>query len=196
MTPPYPLGLCIPGAVADIRRLSSQWTIEPKLDGLRIQAVTSPAGVRVFTRTAKIATGKMPLVERHLAAVGTTGLTVLDGEAVIFVDGKPDFNATAGTMGSAADKCRARQIVTGQYVRYCLFDILILAGTDLRATPFSERRRFAAALAELSGDDAIQAVPQTDVSVTNHDLFVAQYGDGSVLKSSTRPIRAGAHPPG
>jgi len=188
MTIPYPLGLCVPGRVADIGRLSTgEWTMEPKLDGFRIQAVTSPAGVQLFTRTGRIATGKMPLVEPRLAAFGAAGLTVLDGEAVVFVEGKPDFNATASTMGSATDKCRARQAVTGHHVRYCLFDVLILAGTDLRTQPFSARHEYVTALSKLAGDDAIRVVPQADVCVTNHDRFVADYGEGSVLKELDAP---------
>jgi hypothetical protein len=107
------------------------------------------------------------VVTQHWADLAVAGMefrtgTVLDGEAVIWRDGRLDFGAAQSRAASSVT--RARALAARNPASYVCWDVLQHpdpAIGDLRSRPHMERRAY---LLELLADlgPPIQAVPATD----------------------------------
>jgi bifunctional non-homologous end joining protein LigD len=107
------------------------WVYEVKHDGYRMLARLSNGEVRLFTRSGKDWTSKLP----HLAAaLDKLRLrdTWLDGEIVV---PGPDGRASFQALQNAFELGRDREIV------YYVFDAPFLSGRDLRRLPLAERKK-------------------------------------------------------
>lgn len=185
---PLPLALC--DSITSLTKLDLQhYVMEPKLDGFRLQAIVTDK-VSLFTRSQKSATGKMPAVEGALRMLPAG--TILDGEAV-FLDpktGAADFNQTARIMGSGTDKAVQKQRIAGN-VSYVVFDLLFLAGEDIRDLPLYARRALLEQVVEALSCPLIVATEQTTPTPEQHKFYTDFYGEGSVVKD-----RRAAYPSG
>src|SRR3954462_6775881 len=104
-----------------------QWVYELKLDGYRAIAFKRDDGVYLRSRNDNDFNNRYPAVVKALARLPEN--TVLDGEIVAFdQDGRPSFNALQN-YGSASGP-----------VIYYVFDLLVLAGDDVRREPLQKRR--------------------------------------------------------
>lgn len=120
-----------------------------KWDGIRGVCVLENGAVSVFSKSGRNATAAYPelaLLTNQLDAKQA----VLDGELVVFVDGKPSFY-------HALKRSRVHGSATvAQYaVRYIVFDVLMLDEQDLRHTPIEQRQ---ALLKERFTDSAVAAL--------------------------------------
>jgi bifunctional non-homologous end joining protein LigD len=107
------------------------WIYEVKHDGYRILARLSGGEARLFSRTGKEWTAKLPHVARALAKLKLDG-TWLDGEIVVPGEaGRSDFQALQNAFDAGSDA----KIV------YYVFDAPFLEGRDQRALPLEERKR-------------------------------------------------------
>jgi bifunctional non-homologous end joining protein LigD len=107
------------------------WVYEVKHDGYRMLARIDSAGLRLFTRSGKDWTAKLPHLAAALARLGLRD-TWLDGEIVVpGADGRSSFQA----LQNAFDAGRDREIV------YYVFDAPFLRGRDLRRLPLLERKK-------------------------------------------------------
>src|SRR6266850_720260 len=107
------------------------WIYEVKHDGYRLLARLSGGEVRLFTRSGKDWTEKLPHLVQALRKWKPGG-TWLDGEIVVLrADGRSRFQA----LQNAFEAGRDAQIV------YFVFDAPFLDGLDLRRLPLSERRK-------------------------------------------------------
>ncbi|RAJ76838.1 ATP dependent DNA ligase-like protein [Streptomyces sp. PsTaAH-137] len=116
--------------------------------------------------------------------------TVLDGEAVIWLDGRIDFGAVRSRASSRGR--RLADLVHRHPASYAAFDCLMLAGQDVRGLPYLERR--AALLDVLDGGPPLQAVPATDdrdVALVWFEQLQAQGIEGIVAKRAASPYRGG-----
>ena len=108
-----------------------EWLYEVKHDGYRMLARFDGGEVRLFTRSGKDWTGKLP----HLAgALEKTKLkdTWLDGETVVLrADGRSDFQRLQNAFEAGRDA----------EILYYVFDAPFLSGQDLRRLPLEERRK-------------------------------------------------------
>jgi bifunctional non-homologous end joining protein LigD len=107
------------------------WVYEVKHDGYRMLARLAGGEVRLFTRSGRDWTGKLP----HLAAA-LKKLKLkdswLDGEIVVpGADGRSSFQALQNAFEAGRDSG----------IVYYVFDAPFLAGRDLRALPLLERRK-------------------------------------------------------
>ncbi|MGW6405207.1 ATP-dependent DNA ligase [Streptomyces sp. NPDC055134] len=130
-----------------------------------------------------------------LAVAGMNSLrpgTVLDGEAVIYNDGRVDF--AAAQSRAASGPVRARELAAVLPASYAVWDLLAHPELgDVRSRPYTERR---ALLLDLLHDvpPPIQAVPATDdpdVAQLWYDTLQSQGIEGVVCKRATSPYRAG-----
>lgn len=155
------------------------WLYEPKWDGFRALVDVGQRTVRVYGRNGgalehafpEIAGGVRDAVEPR---------TTLDGELVVFVDGRLDFPAL---MKGPSERPAATFIA---------FDILQHAGSDQRTRPFVERRSLLER--SLPEDDLICITTQTDdISVADNWFEeLAPMGlEGVVAKAASGPYRAG-----
>jgi DNA ligase D-like protein (predicted ligase) len=104
-----------------------QWLYELKLDGYRAIAFKGGGTVCLRSRNDNDFNIRYPDVAKALGKLPED--TVIDGEIVAFdQEGRPSFNALQN-YGSAAAP-----------VVYYVFDVLVLAGQDLRREPLQKRR--------------------------------------------------------
>src|SRR3954467_14121092 len=112
---------------ADSLPSGEQWLYELKLDGYRALAFKRNGEVSLRSRNDNDFNERYPAVVKALGKLPDN--TVVDGEVVAFdQDGRPSFNALQN-YGSAPAP-----------VVYYVFDVLVLAGEDLRREPLHNRR--------------------------------------------------------
>ena len=110
-----------------------QWLYEIKLDGYRAEAIRTKAGVEFYSRNGKSLNSKFPQIVEALRDLPRD--TIVDGELVALDEGgQPIFNLLQNYRGAAP------------YIRYFVFDVIVLKGRDLMQVPFSERRELLALL--------------------------------------------------
>lgn len=157
------------------------WWYEPKFDGHRTILVRSAETVELYARSGrKVTTHWMDLA---VAGLRLPADTVLDGEAVVWRDGRIDFSAAQSRAASGL--ARARQLAAQYPASYAVWDILQhpVEG-NVRGRPYIERRALLVDLLAEAGPP-IQAVPATDdyeVARTWYDTLTAQGVEGVVAK--------------
>ncbi|MFE0425424.1 ATP-dependent DNA ligase, partial [Streptomyces sp. NPDC058953] len=167
---------------------------EPKFDGHRMLIFrdTDPGGgrVRLQARSGRIVTAAFP--DLVTAALRLPPGTVLDGEVVVWRDGRTDFAAVQ--KRAMATERHAPGLAGTLPASYAAFDLLAEEGRDLRGLAYRHRRsRLAALLAPLG--PPIQAVPMTldaDEAAQWYDSLPAIGVEGLVAKRLDGTYRAGA----
>jgi bifunctional non-homologous end joining protein LigD len=110
---------------------AGDWVYEVKHDGYRMLARLAAKGARLFTRSGKDWTERLPHLTRALKKLKLDGAW-LDGEIVVQ---RPDGRSSFQALQNAFEHGRDAQIV------YYVFDAPFLDGHDLRALPLRERKR-------------------------------------------------------
>jgi DNA ligase-1 len=134
-------------AALDVATIAAEW----KWDGIRVQIAAGRGEVRLYSRTGDDIGQSFP----DLIA-GFRFEAVLDGELLVLRDGVvAPFNDLQQRLNRKAVSPR----MMAQYpVHVRLYDALELAGEDLRALPWSDRR------ARLDAWHAVTRPPRTDLS--------------------------------
>jgi bifunctional non-homologous end joining protein LigD len=105
----------------------AKWEYQLKLDGYRALAFKSDNKVHLRSRNDNDFTRRYPGVVRGLAQLPND--TVIDGEIVALDEGgRPSFNALQNSNGSPTP------------IVYYVFDVMVLAGRDVRSEPLTTRR--------------------------------------------------------
>ena len=121
-----------------------EWVHEVKWDGMRllVEVGDDPGGsraggtVRAYSRTGNEVGAAFP----ELAGLGSLPPgTVLDGEAVALVDGRPAFGALVERI-HVRDARRVERLAAAAPVTFVVFDLLRYAGARLIDEPWSRRR--------------------------------------------------------
>jgi DNA ligase-1 len=112
------------------------WIVEWKYDGIRAQVVKRASQAWIWSRGEELVTERFP--EIGAAAAPLANGTVLDGEVVVWKDGKvAPFNLLQQRIGR---KTLTKKVLADAPVGFIAYDILELGGVDLRDRPQSERR--------------------------------------------------------
>jgi ATP-dependent DNA ligase len=160
---------------------------ELKFDGFRVAVVRTPSGARLWSRRGTDLTSAFPdlaaAAEFHFRAG-----TVLDGEAVLWVDGRLSFDHLQLRLARRA----ARAGPEAPPASYVAFDVLALDGQDQRGLIYTARR---ARLERLSADwrPPLEICPSTadrdEATGWSADYRPAGI-EGLVVKSATgrRPV--------
>ncbi len=109
---------------------SGQWIYEVKHDGYRMLARLMKRDARLFTRSGRDWTEKLPHLARELKRLKIEE-SWLDGEIVVLRD---DGRSSFQRLQNAFEAGRDSEIV------YYVFDAPFLEGEDLRALPLGERK--------------------------------------------------------
>ncbi|WP_328698467.1 ATP-dependent DNA ligase [Streptomyces sp. NBC_00342] len=164
----------------------SGWWYEPKFDGHRTVLRRTEESVILYARSGRVVTQHW--MDLAVAAMALRPATVLDGEAVIWRDGRIHFGAAQSRTASSVT--RARALAARHPASYAVWDILHHpdpAIGDCRALPYTDRR---ALLLEVLADvgPPIQPVPVTDdrdVALTWYEVLQAQGIEGIVAKKGS-----------
>jgi DNA ligase-1 len=154
---PYPFYLAYPleGAVESLGPRDA-WQIEWKWDGIRAQVIKRQGDVLVWTRGEDLVTDSYPEMQA-LGAVLPDGV-VLDGELLVWQEGAPlPFNVLQQRLGRKQISAR---LLKEAPVILMTYDLLEVAGADLRALPLAARRaRLEQLAATLPADAAFALSP-------------------------------------
>ncbi|MQA99954.1 MAG: ATP-dependent DNA ligase [Actinobacteria bacterium] len=113
------------------------WLYEPKWDGFRSIVFRDGDEVQIWSRQEKPLNRYFPELPAILRA-SLPERSVVDGEIIVSVDGKLDFDALQLRIHPAASRAEklSQEIPAG----FVAFDLLAIDDRDLMATPFAERR--------------------------------------------------------
>ncbi|MER5255562.1 ATP-dependent DNA ligase [Streptomyces sp. NPDC002855] len=165
------------------------WAFEPKFDGHRLVVFADGRRVRLQARSGRLVTSAFPdLAEAagHLPAG-----TVLDGEVVVWADGRIDFQAVQ--QRAAATRAHATHLARTLPASYAAFDLLADGGEDCRTLPYQERRARLVRILEPLGPP-LQAVPMTTAratALTWYETLPATGIEGLVVKRLDGAYRGG-----
>jgi ATP-dependent DNA ligase len=166
------------------------WIYEPKWDGFRCLAFRAVGELDLRSRHDRPLARYFPEVVAALRDLPSDNF-VLDGEIVVSGAAGFDFNALLARVHPAAS--RVERLSRETPAEFIAFDVLALAGDDLRERPFTERREL---LTRLIPDSrpALRVTPATrDAHVATDWLASLGSGiDGVMAKAGDLPYRPGA----
>jgi bifunctional non-homologous end joining protein LigD len=154
-----------------------EWQLELKLDGDRGIGIKSNSRAHLASRDGRNFSEQFPTITRALNRLPDE--TVVDGEiAAVNENGVPSFNLLQN--GGA-----------GHTILFYAFDLLVLAGTDLRSRPLEQRRALLRELITKLGDP-IRHSETFDVPAVELLATVRQHGlEGIVAKRRSSTYRPG-----
>lgn len=162
------------------------WWAEPKLDGHRMVIWRMAENVILQSRSGRNITSQW--MDLAVAAMRLRPGTVVDGEAVVYIDGRVDFSA-AQSRG-ASGLARARALAAQHPASYAAFDVLQHPDRgDVRRLPWLQRRALLLDLFE-NLEPPLQVMPATDdrdVATTWYEVLVRQGVEGLVWKNARSP---------
>lgn len=150
----------------------------------------SETDVSLQARSGRIVTGAFP--DLVAAAQQLPAGTVLDGEVVVWHEGRTDF-ALVQRRAAAATAARAAVLAQSLPASYAAFDVLELAGLDLRGRPYERRRALLVDLLLPLGPP-LQPVPMTtdpELAATWYETLPASGIEGLVVKRLDQAYPAG-----
>ncbi len=110
-----------------------------KWDGIRGVSVIENGDITLFTKKGGVCTAAYPEI-RELPGQIAAKRAVLDGELVVFLEGRPSFYNVL-RRGFTRNEAGVKRLASQLPVKYIVFDILFLEGEDLRSRPLAERQR-------------------------------------------------------
>ncbi|MGW1154424.1 ATP-dependent DNA ligase [Streptomyces rubiginosohelvolus] len=179
----YPIRPALAQAVPTIPH-GPDWWYEPKFDGHRTILRRTEDTVVLYARSGRVVTSHW--MDLAVAGMQLPSGTTLDGEAVIWKNGKIDFAAAQSRAASTIT--RARALAAHHPASYATWDILEHPQRgQTTGLPYTERRQL---LVDLLHDipPPIQAVPATDdrnVAVAWYEGLQEQGIEGIVCKKGT-----------
>ncbi|WP_284986816.1 ATP-dependent DNA ligase [Arthrobacter sp. fls2-241-R2A-172] len=126
------------------RALPGGLWMEPKWDGFRAIALVEADQVRLYSRQGKELTKVLPDLAEALLMQVPPGV-VLDGEAVIWNGDRLDFESLQRRM--VASRAALPEWVRELPAAFAAFDVLAVAGQDVRGVTFTGRRQLLEELA-------------------------------------------------
>lgn len=190
LTPPVPLALAKPvETIPAAGELPGGCLYEPKWDGFRAAVFTGSPGPAIYSRSGADLTARFPDLLPALAAL-PDGI-VLDAEAVIWSQDRLDFAALQARM--SAGRRTLPPLARKTPASLAVFDLLAVAGTDVRGLPLRDRRTLLTELAT-GWEPPLNLSPATgdrEEASAWFDAYAAAGIEGLVIKGAGQPYRGG-----
>ena len=156
---PYPFFLAHP-LQAPVESLGARadWQVEWKWDGIRAQFIRRGAQSWLWSRGEDLLNGRFPELDAMHAHLPDT--CVLDGEIVVWRDGR--VQPFAELQKRIGRKTVTRKILAEQPVAFLAYDLLELAGADMREQPQWQRRERLERVVADAGGGPLQISPLVD----------------------------------
>lgn len=165
LRPPVPLSQARPvETIPPADALPGGCVYEPKWDGFRAAVYTGVNGAAIFSRAGKDLTARFPDLAEVVDQQIPPGY-VLDAEAVVWSGERLDFAALQQRM--SAGRRSLPSLIRSAPASLAVFDMIALAGTDIRSLPLRIRREL---LSELAQDWE----PPLNLSPATEDRAVAK----------------------
>jgi ATP-dependent DNA ligase len=169
-----------------------EWLYEPKWDGFRCLAFRDGDRVALQSKSGQPLTRYFPELVETLTALPPARF-VLDGEVVVFVGGRVDFDALLQRIHPAAS--RVRRLAAETPVTYLVFDLVVDGdGRALTARPLAERRRALEAFCAGLPEGRVRLSPASpDRALAEQWMSELGAGglDGILAKRLDAPYRSG-----
>ncbi|MFJ6781192.1 ATP-dependent DNA ligase [Streptomyces yangpuensis] len=179
--PRLPTPAALPGGTA----------YEPKYDGYRLVAFASPGGVVLQSRRGTNLTAAFPEIAEAAEVLGEH--VVLDGEVVIYREGRLDFAALQQRL-HRAPRTVAR-LATAEPAHLVCFDLLEHDSAVMISWPYSQRRAALVSLFEAHGLSAPWALTPSTTNVALARQWMREWPavgvEGIVGKGLSQPYRPG-----
>ncbi|WP_310963741.1 ATP-dependent DNA ligase [Nocardioides terrisoli] len=172
-----------PDPAGAVGKVDGPFTVDTKLDGIRIQVHKGGDNVRVFSRSLDDLTDRLPAVVSAARALPAQTL-ILDGEAML-VDrsGRPrPFQETASSSASLDGTSEVQPF---------FFDLLLRDGRALLEQPLSERLEQLDAVVPAAASVTRATGTTVEQAATFLDAAVASGQEGVVVKRLDSPYAAG-----
>lgn len=170
----------------------ADWVHEVKWDGIRLLADVQAGGAQLFNRTGGEVSARYPELTGPAAGLADVGDALLDGEAIVLLDGIPSFAAIADRI-HVRDPAVAAQLARARPVTLMVFDVLRLNGADLTGLPWHRRRASLEAM-NLSGERLVLPATYLDgaalfeaTSVQGLEGVVSKRRDAAYLPGRRSP---------
>ena len=163
---------------------------EPKLDGYRLVIFRAEGRSSLWSRQGKELTKYFPELESAAAEMIPDGC-VIDGEAVVWSEGRLNFEALQRRLSAGREGLLA--LVSALPASFIGFDVLGVAGRDARNLPLKDRRALLEELATVWVPPLSVSPQTTDLELAKEwfeDRAAAGY-EGLVAKSSIQPYLGG-----
>ena len=188
---PYPFFLAYPleGRVEDLGDIA-EWQVEWKWDGIRAQLIRRQSRTFLWSRGEELITGRFPEIEAAGARLPEG--TVIDGEVLPWRDGAPlPFAQMQRRIGR---KVLGPRILSEVPVVLIGYDLLELAGEDVRERPLEWRREHLEAI--VPPESALVLSPVVQAGSWEHLTRVREQSrerkvEGFMLKRRGSPYRVG-----
>lgn len=192
---PYPFHLAhqIDGGPEQLGDISD-WQFEWKWDGIRAQVIKRAGEVFIWSRGEDLITDRFPEIAE--AAAGLTDGSVIDGEILVWKDGRVQpFTELQRRIGR---KNLSAKFLSELPVILQAYDMIEAEGRDIRELEFRDRREFLErTLSELASEvirptESVEAASWDDLAELRHasrELGV----EGFMLKRRHSPYRTGRH---
>ena len=145
--PPLELVLATPvESIPQPGALTGGCPYEPKWDGFRVLVLVDTDKVGIWSRQGKDLTRHFPDLVAAAQEQVPPGCA-LDGEAVIWTEDRLDFSALQKRMTTS--RTAMKELLRTRPASFVAFDLLAVAGQDIRPIPLQDRRSL---LAELAAD--------------------------------------------
>lgn len=169
--------------------IGPQWLMEPKFDGWRIIASTIGGLLRLETRTGTAIT-QVPYIAEAVARALPPD-SIIDGEIVALRHDR-QWNRTESILSTTRGGYQHKPTADDPPLTYVVFDVLQIAGEDIRHLPLYERkRRLFALLPHLDPDGVLIHCPILEASDEGVDELVAEGFEGVVVKDVNGPYVCG-----
>ena len=158
----------------------ARWLMEPKFDGWRAIASTIGA-VRLETRTGNQIT-QVPYIASAVAET-IPPQTIIDGELVDLRSGERQWNRTQTILSTTRGGYEHGPSDEDPPLTYVIFDVLQIAGEDLRQRPLLQRKqRLVELLAGIAPDGVLMQSPIHEATEEGLAALLADGFEGVVVK--------------
>lgn len=176
--------------VENAAKLCKRPVLEPKYDGWRGVVFVTESGARVFNRSKKEYTGKLPELETELAKFPAG--TVLDGE-IVCMQLDPETGRWVNDFFRIHTCMRSNETLPSQRkgIQFVAFDLIEYPDRDpdvpVWAYSLEDRQTELRQLVEAAGAEGVSVTMQLKVSQENHDALVELGFEGTVVKDLDKP---------
>lgn len=192
---PYPFYLASP-IETDVAGLGpvSEWTLEWKWDGIRLQLLRRKGEVALWSRGEERLDGRFPEIEA--AAMALPDGTVIDGELLAWQEGDAQPLPFTALQTRIQRRKPGPKTLRDTPVRVLAYDLLEYNGEDLRGQPLTERRARLAQVLTALDDTRVVVSPTLEAAdwdaAAAHRRQARERGvEGLMLKRGSSPYQSG-----